>query len=322
MPEFKVRLSSDTFFPWEAPQPVKDGVALDLLVALNSGSLTISLTKIHDQVAVTGTSSDRRTLTAPAVTALGARGAQGHYGKAWIVSDSDGAMPCLVTRVVDGEITLAEPLPRDIVGDGKIQWATWYANLSGSTVGAAEARNVEWSVDYPALYGLDLPNQEERSTGLLSVVRRPFQTGLTTEALLDIYPDLADSKARRAQGLEGPIRAAEDQMITRLRDLLLERGLYEDDLPGSSMRLSHAQLAAAIVLELSDPEQSAILREQAAAQMDEELRRVRIDEQDGAAEQGDEALTGSIPPAAGGSSTPSTSITSAWRSGADDKALW
>jgi len=322
MPEFKVRLGSDTFFPWEAPQPVKDGVALTLDVALTSGTLNINLTKIHDQVAITGTSSDRRTLTAPAVTAAGARGAQGRFGNAWVVSDSDGAMECKIVRVIDGEITLAEPLPRAIVGDGKIQWATWYANLSGSTVGAVAARNVEWSVDYPALYGLDLPNQEERSTGLLSIVRRPFDTGVTTETVLDLFADLSDLVPRRAQGFKGPVKAAEEQMVARLRSLLLERGLYEDDVPGSSMRLSHTLLAAAFITEDSNPERSLSLREQAAAQMDEELRRVCLDEEDGAAEQADEAITGSIPPAVGGSSTPSASITTGWASGSADAELW
>ena len=136
--ERKARVGEDTLFRWEAPVAISGTPVFT--VRLPSGDVPIVLTSVHAAQAITGVSSDRRTLTATGITVAGSRGAQGDWGSAWFVTEEDGAYPVRIIRVEADSIRIAEPLPTAIAGNGSIQWATWHCGLS--TVTAAAIRSI------------------------------------------------------------------------------------------------------------------------------------------------------------------------------------
>lgn len=271
--ERKARVGENTLFRWEAPEPVE--AAPTFTVRLPSGSVAIAMTSVHASQAVTGVSTDRRVFTAPGLTVAGARGAQGDWGKAWLVTDEDGVIPIKVVRVEADALRVAEPLPRGIAGNGTVYWATWYATL-GAVTGSA-VRSVPWDVVYTAQDGLDLPTSPKRDEGLLHIVRQPFNTGLTTQQLINDFPELGATVNRGMQGYRSAIDLSLAQLVAHVRAILQERDLYEDDAHGPTLRHAHAYLAAAVILDRVDPEQADRLREIAKDDIDVALRSIWVD---------------------------------------------
>lgn len=269
MPERKAKLGEAHRFIWIAPDPL-DGVP-QLTFELGAG-VTQPLTPIHPaEVATLG--SDQLTLTIPGLTLEGARGAAGLYGTAWLITETDGALPVHVASVADGKATLAEPVAQRVEGAAWLQWATWSLTLNPA-ITAELRRNIPWEVAFTVKDGEDIFSSPDRiEGGLFHVVRAPFGTGLTTAGLIAGFSDLAGLQRPGRQGFETEIDDELAILMAHLRAQLTARRLTEDDIrAGSVFQPAHAHLVAARVLEPSNPERALNLRRRGLALAGEVLK--------------------------------------------------
>lgn len=285
----KTALGDDYTFIWVAPDPLEAASTPTLTIKLTSGDITPTLTRLHAPVDVTALAKDKRKLTAPTATIASARGAQGEYGDAFLVSESDGNFPVKVSQVLDGFIRLANALPRTSTGVGVIQWAVWTATIPAAQLPVVEI--AAFVVAYKAKYGLDVPTANKTTRGTLRVVLQPFTTGLNTTTLVNAYPDLGTLPDHASQGFETQIDFAEQELISILRAQLVEQGLTEDEVDGPSLRAAHAALTAAHIYSLTSIENSAILRTRATELIEMVLKSVWVDANKDGDVDDDEATT-------------------------------
>jgi hypothetical protein len=285
MTDRKARVGQTHTFVWESSDALSGAPTLTL-----DGTPYV-LTALRAAVEVTAVAEDLCILTADDIDVDGSKGAAGRYGKAFLVTEDSGVFPVRVAQVGDGTVTLAAPLPREFAGGAMLQWATWYTQLPAG-VTAAEVRDLRYDVAFEILQGDDIfaePGQVE--TGLFHVVDTPFATGLTHEALLEVFPELRDKQPRGRQDLGPVLGFAEQMLVARLRTLLAPRGLTEDDLKAAqSLRPAHAHLAASVLLS-SDPARAGVLQARAHELAEEALRAAGwLDEdQDGVVDDGESA---------------------------------
>lgn len=305
--------SSVRVFWWAAPEPVwavqpgGEGVAPTLTIYHPTlGETTLAMTAMWTPRVIVSVADDRKTLglaTTNSVTPIAGQ----RFGAGWIVTQNDGYFDVTVRRLTNGGTAiLAEPIaaPIMIPGTSDVSFAptlnpqTWIAVLSTAFL-ATTARDVMWAVDYRAQFGRDLAALPARSTGLMHFVRRPFETGVTSQMLSQMFPGLGSRQPRRQGNWDAQIELAEQEIILRLRADMLPRGLTEDDISGARLRLAHATLAAAYVYDETEPAKADALRTRALGRadpdtgrrvgglVDEALRAVGLD----AGQDGDVAVT-------------------------------
>ena len=225
----KIPLNSTTsIFSWTAPTAISGTPTLTIRMA--AGDQSPALTPIHAPATATAIQNNRRTLTiAPPINNY--LGTSGRWGEAHLETESDSAYPVLISRVAGSSAQLAEPLPRGIDlggGSASLEWATWVCTL-GAAVTSALGSYV-WDITYVANDGTDAPSDTQTDSGLLSVVRRPFSSGLNHQGLVALVPALADMVPRRQQDFSPQIEVAEHEVALRVRNLLTVDGYTEDDL--------------------------------------------------------------------------------------------
>ncbi|MBU0552809.1 hypothetical protein KKB55_11060 [Myxococcota bacterium] len=266
MHDRKARLGEAHRFIWSAPQPLEGVPSLSL------SGVTQALEPIHAP-AIVAAVLDQRTLSIPALTLDGARGAAGLYGAAWLITERDGAFPVHIAAVSDGFATLAEPLSRRVEGAAKLQWATWSVILAEALT-AELRRNIPWEVAYTVKAGEDIFSRPNRADGgLFHVVRAPFSTGLTTAQLTARFSDVVNQQRPGRQGFEDEIGDELEILIGHLRAQLTGRGLTEDDIRAGAVFLpAHAHLTAARIFEPGNPERALNLRRRGLALAGEALQ--------------------------------------------------
>lgn len=294
---------------WEAPAPVAAGTTPALVVRRGADAVAgvPALAAAVDPVSITAIGDDRRTLTVAAGLTDGeaAMAAGPEWGAAWIVAPGGGAFPVRVSGVTPSSggaatVRIADPLPRAVVvGGASIQWASWYATLGPDDVTATASRALTWTVTYRPIHAGAAAGEEteRRSSGRLAVVARPFATGLTVDEFARQFPGLGQTVAARDNGRSGILDAAERELLLHLLPAARGRGLYVDDLDGEAFQLTHAHLAAAMVVEATDPDRAVALRERAAVLRDLALRAVWADaDSDGTIGPGEDGAPLSGPP--------------------------
>lgn len=219
-------------------------------VTLPSGAtVTPTVTPYNeDSLTVTAVSGDRRTLTLDAGTASIA-GLVGEEGGAAVWFDSRlGEIPIRIKeRVSATSIILADPLP-GAATTGLMQYTTLYTIFTAASgVTAAVGRMI-----FVIAYTHDPPggslSQTETLSGILHVVRHPFSTGLTTDALVNFAPHVRSQLPVQQGSHQRAIDASERVLWRWIRDDLRGRPAgyrTEDALSGSAFHEVHALLTLA-----------------------------------------------------------------------------
>ena len=240
---------------WMAPVPLQYAVVQQVTFTSPSGAvlLTANLTQTwSDAVAsISAIADDRQTLTVNGSIPSAARLASGMRAEAWILGSS-GYVPVRVVRLAATSAVLAEPLPRDVGSTGTLHAAWWSCALSAGDVLATVQRGVTWSVSYYAIDTGPLAGAYlGRDTGILDVVRQPFDTGLSTEDLVSLLDPGGSRVPARAQGYEAAIRASYEELVATLR-ADSPQGLDQHDLNGPEIRPVHRFIAAAYLARTAD----------------------------------------------------------------------
>lgn len=305
----KLITGSTVLWRWEAPAPVAAETTPSLVVRRGADVVAgiPALSPVVEPVSITSIADDRRRLAVAAGLTDGeaAMAAGGEWGSAWIVAPGGGAFPVRVVGVTPSSggaatVTLADPLPRSVVvGGSSLQWASWFTTFSAADVTASASRALTWTVAYEPIHAGAAAGEEtaKTSTGRLTVVARIFDTGLTPEEFARQFPAMAQTVASRDNSREGMIDAARRELELHLLPAARGRGLTVDDLDGPPFALAHAHLTAAAVVEGTDPDRAASLRERAAQLRDLALRAVWADRDgDGIIDAGEDGAALSGPP--------------------------
>lgn len=266
--ERKARLGVDNTFWWRAPAPLDPATVPVLTVRLPTGNVSPVLTPIFAPQDASSVAEDRRTLALGGPPIVNAVGIQGRYGHAWLKTVADGVFSVKIVNIPSGNTAvLADTLPRPIFATGgfpaTIQWAWWSATLTAVAVTGTAARNVPWDVTYQADFGADIPdNLGGEDRGLLHVVRHPFSTGASTAALVDRFPQLAQTLSRRQVEYQAQLEAAERELLTWVRQDVAPRS--EDAILGDALLETHLYLAAAAAIEETEQDKADRYRVRAA----------------------------------------------------------
>jgi len=213
-------------------------------------SLTRALTQYRADATVLSIGNDRQTLTLSAAIGGSTRGLIGHNGVSWLDLDQYGQFPVKVATFTSATtVRLAEPLPHDPgPGAGTLSWNLWYADFIAGEVGAAVARAVPWSVTWTQDQGADAPTRERMSDGLIAIVTRVFDTGLTHETLLHHLPYSAEQVPDRQSSFQPQI----DLGLTRLKRWISARlraaGNFVDQVAGEQFAEVHALLTEHFII--------------------------------------------------------------------------
>lgn len=229
---------------------------------------------------LTVTAATRDTLTAAAISGP-MRGAL-PFGAAMLYTQGSGVIPVRIVSVDGTAIKLADRLPVGVTvtAASRLQSALWWVDLVSADVVADVTRgagtgdrpipySVSWDVLTPAPGsggGGGITPQVIRTEGVLSVVRQPFDTGLTPDGLARYYPEVARMAQAASASTEAAIARTAAEMALRVRgDVREARGAYyaEDDVSGPALEMAHAAAAAAALVESVAPDRAAALTERA-----------------------------------------------------------
>lgn len=269
-------------FEWMAPGPLTTEPAAYFKEEGQTSIIYLSQTRAS--VSVSAIAADRRTLTIENQ----ATGLQADQTRAFLLTAGDSLYPVQLTRLIGTTAILAEPLPReiDLGTEASLEFALWFGTVPSwvTATSATYALEVHYSIDK----GQGAENRVERD--LFKVTPRPFSTTLDHEALVGMFPQLADMIPRRQSDLSPQISAALDEVVLALRDHLKDRALTEDEVfNGEAFRNAHAYATAARVYEAALQLDTAnALRERYQETLTLALRLVAIDKDgDGIVDEGD-----------------------------------
>ena len=267
---------------WVAPGPLTTAPSANFKE--EGQTSIIYLTQTRADISVSAIAADRRTLT----VASQASGLQADQARAFLITAGDSIYPVVLTRLVGTTAILAEPLPReiDLGTNATLTFALWYGTVPSwvTATSATYAMEVIYSIDR----GQGAETRVDRD--LFKVTPRPFSTGLDHEALVGMFPQLADMIPRRQSDLEPQISAALDEVVLALRDHLKDVELTEDEVfNGHAFKNAHAYATAARVYESAlQLDTASAMRERYQEMLKLALRLVAIDKDgDGIVDEGD-----------------------------------
>lgn len=271
-----------------------------------SGLVTAGLTSAQmANAVVTSATRDTLTLSAPPSGSGAALG----MGDAWLYTVAQGAIPVRVASISGTTVRLADRLPYDaiITGDSRLQSARWFHDVGpGAPVDAVtRTASGDAPVPYTISWGTVAPGGTtgfEGATieGLLSVVRQPWLTGLTTAALRQLYPEVQGLPMVGEAGLGAAIKRTGEAMRLRVRGDVRERGMpgyaWEDDLSGASFLVAHATMAMASLIDATQADRAERLRAEGESLYAQALRSAWADlNRDGVVDAGESpGLTGAM----------------------------
>ena len=311
--DVKVRVGTDAVFEWVSPGPLAQDLLapltppnllpVTLTVEMPAGPVVLPLVGQTVPTVVSAVSDDRRELTLAQLPVI-PQGWAGRNGDAWLVTPRQ-ALPCRVVDVVAGgtfivptqEVTLSDPLPRDVSVSGAYLVLSRREVVLPGTVTGALVRDVLWRVDYHTRdgWGSTLSAVPRSETGLLHVVAQPFDPGVTSQDLTSYLRGIASASSSGEQGWEAQLSGALADLALHVRFHLMDRGLTEDDFPAPQrLRDVLLDLAGARILDLTEPEQSDRLRARALERLEMVMRALPwVDQdQDGQVDPGEVAQVG------------------------------
>ena len=269
------RVATETRLWFAAPAAVSSsaGPLVDFpevtFTEADGSSTTVSLSEPFPFLAV-ASSPNRRTLTLSA-SYVGAAPTLG-WGDALLYSPALGTIPIRIESVNGTTLKLVDPLPADLpaLSDTEVQPAAWFTDEGPGAPLATVTRTaqgdlpvtieVEWFIKTGSASKTTV-----RERGTLSVVLRPFSTGLTTAGLRRLYPELGGMASQGSAGFEGIIARTLGELALRVRADVREAGAspytWEDDLDGAPFLHAHAAYAAAAALDATNPTRAEALRQ-------------------------------------------------------------
>lgn len=247
-----------------------------------AGTITTSLAPAWATLTVTGQHSrGQLTVDLPSDAMAGTL----PWGDAWLYTAHNGIIPVRIGAVVDHgqhyDITLTDRLKYDLDlnGGARLQSQLWYADETTAAVVGTVTRTatanapipytIEWGVLEPAnpAGAGAISSTARRVEGLLSVVRQPFDTGLSSDGVRARYPELARLSQAGSAGLEAAIFAEGQALALMVTGAVREAGAspytFADDVSGSAFTEAHAAMVAARLVESTRPEQADRYRERA-----------------------------------------------------------
>lgn len=236
----KAVLNKSHTFEWIAPYPIQGTPTLLL------NSISYTLTQNRTSATVSAIASDRRTLTVDNQ----ATGLERNQMKAFLITNGDTFYQVSVVRVVGTTAILAEPLPReiDLSTSATLEFSLWSVVLANTITVLTTANTYPFQIDYVADLGSNTQNKVEK--GLLKSVNRPFNTGLSHDDLINFIAPLADMIPRRQSDFAPQIKAAQDELILVIRDVVLADDATEDEVFNpEQFKLAHAYCTAAMIYE-------------------------------------------------------------------------
>tara|TARA_Y100000114_G_scaffold44070_1_gene39682 strand:- start:13059 stop:14006 length:948 start_codon:yes stop_codon:yes gene_type:complete len=236
----KAVLNKNHTFEWIAPYPILGTPTLLL------NSISYDLSQSRTSATVSAIASDRRTLTINNQ----ATGLERNQMKAFLLTSGDTFYQVSVVRVVGTTAILAEPLPReiDLSTSATLEFSLWSVILTSSITVLTTANTYPFQIDYVADLGSNTQNKVEK--GLLKSVNRPFNTGLSHDDLINFIAPLADMIPRRQSDFAPQIKAAQDELILVIRDVVLADDATEDEVFNpEQFKLAHAYCTAAMIYE-------------------------------------------------------------------------
>ena len=212
------------------------------------------------------------------------------FGDAWLYTRRDGVIPIRIARIEGTTLYLADRLKRDLTIDANavIQSALWYADEDTAAVVGSVTRTtsgdfpipytIPWGVLQPAngsdgAFGID-PNVQ-RLEGTLSVVRQPFNTGLSSDGVRARFPELGRLSQAGSAGLEAAIYAEHEALRLRVGAAVREAGApgytWPDDVEAAPFVECHAAMVAARLIESVNPAQAERYAQRAAVYFEQAL---------------------------------------------------
>jgi hypothetical protein len=236
----KAVLNKNYTFEWIAPYPINGTPTLLL------DSISYDFSQSRTSATVSAIASDRRTLT---IDAQGT-GLERNQMKAFLITNGDTFYNVTVVRVVGTTAILAEPLPReiDLSTSATLEFSLWSVILTNTIAVLTTANTYPFQVDYIADLGSNTQRKVEK--GLLKSVARPFDTGLSHDDLVNFFAPLADMIPRRQSDFKAQIKAAQDEIILVIRDVVLADDATEDEVFNpEQFQLAHMYCTAAMIYE-------------------------------------------------------------------------
>tara|TARA_B100001175_G_scaffold311876_1_gene316976 strand:+ start:2564 stop:3403 length:840 start_codon:yes stop_codon:yes gene_type:complete len=175
------------------------------------------------------------------------------------------------------QLILSEPLPVGIPSDasGTLYHNDWRATLSSDELGTAIDRSgyylINYTIDDAPLHDIGTRTKTER--GRLRVVRASFETGLSSNDLLTLVPQLEATRPANREGWQPYIERYD---IIGEIEALLPSNRFADMALGEQFRRAHALFVAASLAEIGyapnvDPEK---MRTAADAELRRQLSRI------------------------------------------------
>lgn len=247
--EVKALRGADLPYLLRMPHYVEAASCVITVTLADGTTVTPTVTALNeDSLTVTAVADDRRTLTLDAGTPsiAGLVGEDG--GNAFWFDSKLGEIPVRIReRRSATSIVLADPLP-GVSTDGLMMYGTLrtvFTNASGVT---ATVGRLLFSV----VYEYDRPGgmlaEAGHMSGVLHVVKHPFSTGLTPDALAHFAPHLRSQMPVQQGSYQRAIDSAERVLWRWIREDLRGRAegyRTEDAVSGSALHEVHALLTLA-----------------------------------------------------------------------------
>jgi hypothetical protein len=240
-----------------------------------AGDVVSALTPAWTTMTVTGSAS-RGTLTATATVDV--LSATLPFGDAWLYTARGGVVPVRVGTVTLSAgvytITLVDRLKYDMAAgaESRLQAQLWYVDETAAGVVGSVTRStagdfpIPYTIGWPVLQpaspagGGGVTPSTQRVEGTLSVVRQPFTTGLSSDDVRALYPELGRLSQSGSAGIEAAIYAEHRAMALRVSAAVREAGAspytWADDVEGAAFQLAHAAMVAARLVESTNPERA------------------------------------------------------------------
>jgi hypothetical protein len=226
-------------FIWDCTAPVVG------IPTLTIGNTTYNLIKSTPDLIVNSISNDRRSITLSA----SANSLKPYQNNAFLMTDADNYFPIQVLRIVDTSLILGTQLPREVSFQDTaiIQFSNYSVNIPANDLPLI--KTYTYSIDYVQNFGGQEINRNEK--GIIKVCKRPFNTGLDHNRLVNSFPQIADKLSRNQTDFNEQIKTASEELALYVRDLVLPKECDEDDVHNPEMLLNaHSYLSLAIIYEL------------------------------------------------------------------------
>ncbi len=275
---FQVQIGQAESFRWTPPYLPDPSAAATVTFYANGQTVTKTLTA--KTARAVSSVPDRYRLQLGAVASADLAGQVGATGGLyWLYLEGFGQFQVRVSHLDDAQnqIVLSEALPVGVPTDsaGTLYHNDWRCTLTAGELGGTVDRAGYYIINYTindAPTG-DIGTRTKTERGRLRVVRASFETGLTSNELLTMVPQL---EATRPANREGWQPYVEQYDIIGDIESVLPPSRFADMALGEQFKRAHALLVAASLAEIGyapnvDPEK---MRDAADRELKRQLSRI------------------------------------------------